>query len=179
MVGDTWHFTHGVSDYPASEGWTASLNLVGPASVTAITGTTATDGTSYDFTATAATTAAYTAGAYTWSLFVTKSSERHLAATGQVALIANAAALSGDNRSHAVAMLALIETELKARVTGATTSGGMGSIESYSIGGRAIHKIPTPDLYTLRNKYRWEVWREKNPGSFGVPVGVRFDRAPV
>lgn len=120
----------------------------------------------------AATSAGYDAGRYDWAAYITLAGVRHLARTGVLLVAANLAASTGDARAHSEKMLALVEAELLARLTG-VSAGGAGAIESYQIGSRAVHKMATPELYILRNKYRWEVWRAQNTSRIGPTVGVR------
>ena len=54
--------------------------------------------------------------------------------------------------SHAATMLAAIESVLEGRIT--------ADIESYSIAGRQITKIPLSELLVIREKYKAEVARE-------------------
>lgn len=171
MVGDTWAWTRALGEYPASEGWGLSYAFVGPA-VISISASAA--GDAFAVSVLAATTAAYTPGTYRWTSYVTKAGERHKVEDGICVVEANGAALTGDHRTHAEQTLAAIETEIAARLNPTVAAGGQRAIEDYSVAGRSVRKIPTPDLYRLRKKYAWEVWRERNPGKMSVSVGVTF-----
>ena len=178
MAGDTWTWTKSPANYPASDGWALSYVFTGPASFGISGSQVVGSGPTFTITVSAAITAAYTPGDYTWVAFATLASERHQFDSGVCAVQPNLTTSSGDTRSHAVLALAAIEAELLNRMTGAASGGG-GSIESYQIANRAVHKIPTKELKELREMYRAEVWREKHPGKLAPSVGTRFLRAPA
>jgi len=48
------------------------------------------------------------------------------------------------------------------------------AIQSYTIAGRQVNKIPLHELRTLRGQLRAAVWRQQNPGKLGVPYKVKF-----
>jgi len=47
-------------------------------------------------------------------------------------------------------------------------------MESYSIAGRSISKIPVRELMELKGRYEYLVWRQRNPGQFSQSVDVEF-----
>lgn len=175
IAGDTWQWTAQFADYPTSEAGTLTYGFTGPATF-ALTSVCTIVGDSYSVTVPAATTAAYAAGTYQWAAYITLAGVRHTARVGTMYVAPNLATITGVNQSHAAKMLALIEAELEARVTGAS-AGGEASIESYQIAGRSVSKIPTKELETMRGRYRWAVYCEQHPGSLGPSVGVRFTGA--
>jgi hypothetical protein len=177
VAGDTWQWTTAFADYPTSEAGVLSYAFTGPASFSISGSQIVISGSEYAVTVAASTTAALTAGTYQWAAYITLTGVRHTARTGMAFVAPNVALLTGANQSHAARTLALIETELEARITGSSTTGGMGSIESYQVAGRAVHKIPTIELEKMRNRYRWLVWAEQHPGQVGPAVGVRFTNA--
>lgn len=84
------------------------------------------------------------------------------------------AAIAGDFVSFEERMLAKLQATLEARITG-------GAIESYSVAGRSISKIPTREIEQMIGRYKLLVWRQRNPGRFGVPGTFSFpsiDRGP-
>jgi hypothetical protein len=178
IAGDTWQWTAQFPDYPASEGGACTYGFTGPASFTLSGSQIVVSGDAYAVTVAAAVTAALTPGIYQWAAYITTGGTvRHTARAGSMRVAPNVATLTGANQSHAAKMLALLEAELEARVTGAAVAGGMGSIESYQVAGRSVNKIPTPELRSLLGKYRWQVWCEQNPGQMGPQVGVSFGHA--
>lgn len=137
-------------------GWSYQLALSVPgfAPVTA-----AIDGDAFKLTIPASVTATWPAGTYTYSERVTDGVEVQEVGRGSIAVLADVTATGDDGRSHAQRALAAIEAALEGRM-------GDG-IQSYAIGGRTVAKIPLKELYELRDKYRIQVFRERNRGRFG------------
>ena len=67
--------------------------------------------------------------------------------------------------THAATMLALIEAKLEGRIT--------ADMESYTIAGRQISKIPTAELLTLRSKYKIEVQAEEDAERIKLGLGSK------
>jgi hypothetical protein len=78
-----------------------------------------------------------------------------------------AAAVAGDFVSFEERMLAKLQATLEARITG-------GAIENYSVAGRSITKIATREIEQMIGRYKLLVWRQRNPGRFGVPGTFSF-----
>lgn len=148
------------SDFPIADGWAYKYYLTGKTS----TSFTATNGTT-DFTVSvaAATTASIAAGNYKWQLRASLSSDVYLVDEGEFVIEADTAVTANsDQRTHAETMLALIETEIAARVDGTGSAN-----DGYTIGSRQITKIPLHgpnSLMTLRNVYAAEVQRQRFGG---------------
>lgn len=51
-------------------------------------------------------------------------------------------------------------------------------MQSYTIAGRSVMKIPIDELMQLRGKFAAAVWRQQNPGQLGVPYKVDFTTEP-
>ena len=119
------------------------------------------DGVGYSITKAAADTT-IAAGVYEFLARVSNvGGEKYTVDSGAVEVLANAAtATAGTLQSHAEQMVVLLRAEIKARLSG--TAGTAHN--DYTIEGRAISKIPLPDLYALRNKYEAELARERNGG---------------
>lgn len=84
------------------------------------------------------------------------------------------AAAAGTFVSFEERLLTKLQQTLEARITG-------GSIEHYSVAGRSITKISTQELQQMIGRYKLLVWRQRNPGRFGVPGTFSFpsiDRGP-
>lgn len=178
IAGDTWDWTTAVDGYPATDGWTLKYRVIprvaGIGAPFVLTAATASDGTSYRVTASPATTAVFTAADYTWKAWVEKAGARVSIDDGLVTLQPDpSSATASDGRSYARRMLDLIEAALEAFNLG---------VKSYSIGSRTMTKRDTPELITMRDKFRAEVQNEdaidkigdglSNPRTFGV----RFNR---
>ena len=121
-----------------------------------------------------ATTASYTAGVYHWQAYITRDSDsqRLTVDTGTWEVVANRDAATTDPRSHARIMVEKIESVLEGRAA--------ADVNSYSINGRSLTKIPIPELLQFRASYRAEYVREvrreraRNGVGTGATVLVRF-----
>jgi hypothetical protein len=78
-----------------------------------------------------------------------------------------ALAAAGDYLTPEEKILTQLEATLLARIAG-------GAVESYSIAGRSITKISTPQLQEMIGQYKWKVYRQRNPGRPGVPGTFSF-----
>jgi len=172
-AGVTWTWKKTLTDYPASE-WSLVYYLRrNGQTLTSFSGTA--DGDSFLVTVTAATTAPYTAGTYDFIGWVTKGTEKHEVFNSTLKVLPNPTNSSAyDPRSHSQKVLDLIEAAMEGRAeTG---------IESYSIGGRSINKIPLQELRKLYEKYADDVRREKqaerllNGRRSGKHIGIRFSQ---
>lgn len=169
IAGDTWRWTVSLPDFPAGQGYTATYQFTGKTSLGFTATPNVSDGT-YSVSVPSSSTSVVGAGPYRWALRVTDDGSNVLTArSGHVLVLANPAVSSGaDASSHAEQMLALIEAELQARVTGS----GASTI-SYSIEGRSITKMTLAELYSLRAKYKGEVSRQANGGR-SAPIKIAF-----
>lgn len=131
------------------------------------------DGTTYTVTIPAATTAGIVAGAYRLVGFVTLAGARYTVYDAALTVTPDTAAqVAGDAQAHAERMVAILEAEIEARITG-TGSGH----ETYQIGDRMLQRIPIAEVYQLLNKYRAELKRLRNPGGLGTTVKARFTQS--
>ena len=92
---------------------------------------------------------------------------------GVLEVLTNPASASAyDPRSHARRVLDLIEAAMEGRIP--------NGMESYTIGGRSINKIPLKELRELYEKYKQDVEREvqierlANGRRSGKNIGIRF-----
>lgn len=156
----TWR----VPDVSASDGWTLSYALRGPATIDieAIV-----DGEDYVIEVDAATTRDWAAGCYRWVAFLAHTDGRRTTlADGQLEILPDLLAMeAGDVRSHARRMLALIEAALQKRIP--------KDQQSYEIDGQRLDRIPIERLEELRLRYRREVKAEERRGN---GLGVRTVR---
>ena len=172
-AGVTWKWKKTISDYPASE-WALTYYLrKDGASATSFSA--AADGDSYLVTVAAATTAAYASGIYDFIGWVIKGTEKYEVFNSMIEVLPNPTNTSAyDPRSHARKVMELIEAAMEGRA-----ENGM---ESYSIGGRSISKIPLGQLRELWEKYKQDVAMEEqaerlvNGRRSGKNIGVRFNR---
>ena len=115
-----------------------------------------------------ATTASYSTGVYRWQAYITRNSDsqRLTLDSGTWEVIANRDASTADPRSHARIMLEKIESILEGRAA--------SDVNSYSINGRSLTKIPIPELLQFRAAYRAEWLREirKERAENGVGTGA-------
>jgi hypothetical protein len=156
------------ADYPAPT-WTMQLHLRGPAQIdlTATAG-----GTSHKFTADAAATTAWAPGTYWFALRATDGDDVKEAATGQLVVLPDLAAVTGtyDGRTQNEIALASISAVLAKRAT--------QDQQKYTINNRELWRTPIADLLKLRAFYAAAVRREKGTKSgnsaWGRAIQVRF-----
>ena len=120
------------------------------------------------------TTASYVAGTYQWQAYITRNSDsqRLTIDQGSWEVVANRDAATTDPRSHPRIMVEKIASILEGRAG--------ADVNSYSINGRSLTKIPIPELMEFRSKYKAEYLREvrreraRNGVGTGATVLVRF-----
>ena len=171
--GVTWKWKKTVSDYPASE-WTLTYYLRKDGATATSFSATA-DGDTHLVTVTAATTAGYAAGIYDIIGVVVKAAEKYVVYDGIFEVLTDPATAGAyDPRTHARRVLDLIEAAMEGRIP--------NGMESYSIGGRSINKIPLNQLREIYEKYKQDVIMEEqaerlvNGRRSGKSIGVRFSR---
>ena len=120
-----------------------------------------------------ATTAAYSPSTYRWAAFITTSdSQRVTVDTGFLAVEANYAITTADQRSHAKKVLDNIKAVMENRAT--------IDQSSFSIAGRSLSRMSVDELFTYRDRYQTEYNQEikrariKNKKPTGNTIGVRF-----
>ena len=170
-AGVTWKWKKTLSDYPASE-WTLTYYLRKDGATATSFSATA-DGDAHLVTVAAATTAAYASGVYDFVGWVIKATEKYEVFNASIEVLPNPTNSSAyDPRSHARKVMELIEAAMEGRVP--------NGMESYSIGGRSINKIPLNQLRELYEKYKQDVMMEEqaerlaNGRSSKRNIGVRF-----
>lgn len=151
-AGVTFERTLDLDPYLASDAWTLSVALRGPAVVN-ISGTV--DGDLHVMTSSAATTATWAPGRYSYSMRVAKAGEVHELETGTVEILPDLATqVAGfDGRTHAEKTLEAVEAVIENRAT--------IDQERYRINNRELYRTPIAELMKLRDLYRSEVQREK------------------
>lgn len=162
-AGTTWSWKRGESsDFPVADLWVYTYYLTGKTSLSFV-GTNSLTNHDVTVSVAASTTDDVAAGVYKWQLRASLSGAVHLVDEGAFDVVADVnVTAASDQRSHAEKMLALVEAEIQARVTG-DGSGHTG----YIIGTRQLDKLPLegPDsLHALRVTYQLEIQRERNGG---------------
>lgn len=108
-----------------------------------------------------------TAGTYRYNIVGVLATKSYSLQSGAVTVLPKPNQTAGtDQRTHAEESLAAIEAALEGRWT--------SDVQEYQIHGRALTKIPILELKRLRTHYRWEVWRERNPGKPYPGMQVTF-----
>lgn len=164
-AGDTVKYTRSLSDYPASAGWVMKLHLLGKVSTSV---TAVADGDAHSVTLPAATTDPLPAGTYRWVETVEKASERYTVNAGHLSVAQNPVGVTGTaGQSWEEKTLQAIEAVLSNRVT--------DDVAAYQIAGRAVTKIPLPELLKLKAELETKLAAARDPSSaFGGPVQVKF-----
>lgn len=169
VAGDSIEFLVAIpSDYAS---WLGSARITGPAQMNATS--VATEGADYHVTfegQSASGTKTLSPGQYLLTVWASDGNNRKTIAQYSLTITENLA-VGTPAQSHAVQMLGLIETELRNRVN------GHRSIESYTVDGVNITKIPTEQLERMRAKYANEVFQQQNRDA---PIGsVKFAFTPT
>lgn len=157
VVGDfiQWHRNDLASDYPPAD-YTATYvaRITGGGSTEIqLTGTTYNGG--FLFSVPSATSADFVAGYYHWQLEMVRNSDssRLVVDTGAFRALPDLDINGTDPRTHAEIMLDKIESLLEGRAD--------GDVAEYTIGNRSLTKLPIKDLVYWRDRYKAEVYREK------------------
>lgn len=174
-------FTDAVGNAINSASYTLTYALRGPTSAANADLTAMVNGTGWTTAITPTQSAALNTGAaaatWYWQAYATKTGERVTAGEGTLYVRPNLAGISSaafDGRSPSEKILAAIETEITARLTG-------GATLEYTIGNRSLKKEPMTTLVQLRSTYRMVIARERNAqaiaNGLGNPqkMGVRFN----
>lgn len=175
-AGATFKVDRVFSQFPGSPDWALSVLFAGP-QIANISGTPqiTPDGNVYHITLAPADTQPLNPGGGT-SLAYTVVERLTAASTGEVydvnveKLMVSpniALATDGDYLTPEEKILTQLQTTLQARISG-------GAVESYSIAGRSITKISTPQLLEMIGQYKWKVYQQRNPGRPGIPGTFSF-----
>lgn len=107
-----------------------------------------------------------TPGTNFFQAFVTKDNKRLSVGAGQITVTANLALLSSayDGRSEKQKTLDAVNAAISAIVEG-------GAVQSYSIKGRSLSKMPLSELLVLRDRLKVEISREKAAESVAMGFG--------
>jgi hypothetical protein len=162
-AGTTVIYTKSFTGFSSAE-WTLKLYLAG-ASV--INVTAAAEGTGFKVTLAAGDTDDFPAGTYQWTERLEKTGAVCDIASGTVILTPNlATATAGSLQSWAERVLPLVEAAIAGRIP--------SGMESYQIAGRAVSKIPIPELKAFRSSLLVEISRLKHPKRISRPIYIKF-----
>jgi hypothetical protein len=159
-AGTTVQYTRSHSEFAANAGWSMKIHVAGGG---VIHEAATPSGAAFVVTLSATETANLPPGTYQWEERVTKAGEEFVAASGIVEVYKNIAqATEGSFLSKDEQDLVVVE----AAITGRLTS----DMESYSINGRTVNKIPMRELMTIRAELRRAINARKHPGTLGPRV---------
>lgn len=174
IPGLTWQWTQQYGDFPPSDGWTLQYKFTGPTSFT-VNATPRTATEDYAITVDAATTAAKGAGLYRYLVVATLAGVSWPAEEGTIEVLPTPFPTDGaDARTYPEKMVAAIQAELQARVTGDGSGHDAISIAAGS-SSRSLSKIPTEKLEAMLARFTVAVQRERNGGVL-PPYEVTFGR---
>lgn len=159
VVGDflQWKRSDLVADYPPDQFTATYVARVtaGGASEIQLTGTNYNNGEAYLFTVPSSESADFSPGYYHWQLEIVRNSDSNRIVVDRNAFTAlvDLDAPGADPRTHDEIMLIKIQSILENRAD--------GDVQSYSIQGRSLTKIPLADLIEWERYYRDRVRRQK------------------
>lgn len=171
-AGATFKVDRSFSDFD-NVNWTYTIYFAG-AEVLNVAATADADGSTFHLVLTPANTKALNSGAiasayqFVERLSNSTTGEAYDVGRGRIMVNPDLSSVdAGDALSYEEKTLAIIEAALQGRLT--------SDMESYSIAGRSISKIPVRDLVSLRGTYKALVWKQRNPGkTASTPVYVTF-----
>jgi hypothetical protein len=165
-AGDTWKWRReDLSDYPAPT-WVLTYQFKKENSGGNFTIVATASGTSHAVSVAKATTAAYSAGRWHWQAYADNGTERYLADSGVLEVLADfAAAGNTDARSHVKKVLDALEATLE----------GKASLDQKSmmIGTRRVDRFTPEELLVWRDKYRAEYNRELDAERLKNGLGLK------
>jgi hypothetical protein len=154
-AGETWLWNLSLPQYPTAD-YSLAYALKGASSSPTVTVTENADGVTYECVVAATATAALTAGTYQYIGTITETATgyKFVIRRGVMNVRENLATASA-SKTHNEKMYDAIVATLEGRVT--------ADVESYSINGRALNRIPYAELEKAKNKYAFAVWQERHP----------------
>lgn len=165
-AGTTLKVRREYSDYPADDGWTATLTVYGAAT---IPGGVAVDGAGYIFTlAATATDTEAPPGTYRYVVQASKAGEVYEAEAGIINILRSLTGLAGNaGQSENEKNLALVNAMLAGKLA--------SDMQSYQIAGRALSRYTFDELLKLKAALETAVGAERDPGrAMGGEVLVNF-----
>ena len=160
FAGDTLTWSKSLEDYPASA-WTLTYSFVRQGKSISVTASA--EGNAHRVSVAASTTATWLPGTYLWTSYATSGSERYTVETGELVIKPNPAAGGYDTRSYVKRVLDAIEALIEGRAA--------ADVDSYSIGGRSLSKMPIAELLKWRSQYRREYQAEQSADRLARGLG--------
>jgi hypothetical protein len=154
-AGDTWKFTVSYPKYPASAGWTVSLQLVSPNSVKTFAGTTNANGSDFDFLVPIASTLTISAGPYSYRVIVTGSGPfagQQFSAEQSRLTVGSAFTAPYDGMSIAEQQLVACEAAILTVLNGGVASGSFGNQSYSSLSLSELLAIKRELVSTIKNE---------------------------
>lgn len=162
----TLTYSKSFADFRPQDGYSMALLLAGP-QLLQVAATSDSSGT-YTFTLTPGQTALIP-GRYAWNEVATKGSDRYVAASGVVSITPNLAVVgANDMQSKEERWLAMVEAVLDNRMS--------ADVQSYTIAGRQLVRMPVKELMSMRASLAATVELQKFPGRIVREVKVSFPR---
>lgn len=163
-AGTQVSYVRSFGEFPASAGWGLVLHLAGPS---LLNKAATTSGDRFTVTLLPADTTALSAGFYRWVERVTKGTEKYDAARGNVLVTLDiATATSAQAQSFEERLLPLLEAAITSRST--------RDLESYSVDGVSLVKLPWRDLVRIRNGVVAAINARRSGGKAIEDVLARF-----
>lgn len=175
VAGTQVNYRRTTSHFLPSQGWGMKLYLVGgdPASPVIFSKDFTVSDESFLMALLASDTVSFTRGNYQWEERVTNAAEKHRFDFGSIEVLPDlATATASSMLSRAAKMLVAVRAAIDIRMGIGGTATDL--IESYSIGGRSITKMPLKELIDVESRLAMAVRREANPGQWGPRVKVHF-----
>ena len=162
-------------EFRPSDGWGLDLYLSGgdPATPIFFTKAFTPVDESFTITLTPANTATFTRGNYLWEERASRAGEKHRFDFGTIEVLPDLATATATSLlSRSAKMLAAVSAAIDLRMG----IGGVPTdmVESYTIHGRSLTKVPLKELMDLQARLQMAVRREANPGKLGPQILVRF-----
>lgn len=168
-AGDSFAAVVDGASWPATDGWSAQLVLIGAANRYTITGTAS--GADFAFAQTAAETSSWVAGAYTLRALYTKAAQRYTQDVGEITITPDPAAGGTTVRSlMSAAELALADLETVWR---AHLSGGNVIVHEHTIAGRQMRFRTIPELLQALSAARRDVQAERSAARAAAGLSPR------
>lgn len=170
VAGETLNYTVTAADYPASDGWAATLYLNPRGHGSNVSATATASGDDHVLQITSTNTAALRAGAYGYEIWASKGAERYRIEAGQVDVLPSllTAAPGRDHRSDAQKAL----DQLRAAWLAFTASGNL-TIGDYMINGRRVVYRTVAELRAAINAAERDVLAEKQAADIAAGLGGR------
>lgn len=145
QAGDTLGWKDALPGFPASQGWSLTFSLRGPAAHDI---PASTDGDGFSVLVPAAETAQYSPGLYGWTAKVSHADGRtYTVETGRLTILADLAASSEpiDPRTDSRRVLDAINAVIEKRAS--------IDQQSMTVNGRSLQRTPLPDLLRLKSHF--------------------------